>query len=159
MSSAENTKGPSLSARGKEKHEKKRAFRGVLPDSRTPLNFSQTFPTALNPRERSLDLQLQLTVQRARMDIELEKGTIMRSIAERREAANRMMENPRQFILDHDSREAEKRAGGYPAESQSRHRGGQRPQRSDESTDRTGVGKARTVTAGFGLGGGYGYAV
>ena len=78
--------------------------------SGTPRNFSQTFPTALNPRERCLDLQLQLTVQRARMDIELEKGTIMRSIADRREAAERMMENPRQFILDQDSREAEKRA-------------------------------------------------
>ena len=78
--------------------------------SRTPKCFSQTFPTVLHPLERKMGLNTQLTVQRARMDIELEKGTIARSIAVRKEQTDRMLENARQYIWDQDSRDAERRA-------------------------------------------------
>ena len=78
-------------------------------NSRTPKCFSQTFPTVLHPRERHMGLNTQLTVQRARMDIELEKGTIARSIAVRKEQTDRMLENARQYIRDQESRDAERR--------------------------------------------------
>ena len=78
-------------------------------NSRTPKCFSQTFPTVLHPRERHMGLNTQLTVQRARMDIELEKGTIARSIAVRKEQTDRMLENARQYIWDQESRDAERR--------------------------------------------------
>ena len=77
--------------------------------SRTPRSFSQTFLTVLDPRERDLDLNTQLTVQRARMDIELQKETISRSVAGRREQADRMLENAEQYILDQDRLDAERR--------------------------------------------------
>ena len=79
-------------------------------NSRTPKCFSQTFTTVLHPRERHMGLNTQLTVQRARMDIELEKGTIARSIALRKKQADNMLENARQYIWDQDSRDAERRA-------------------------------------------------
>jgi hypothetical protein len=78
--------------------------------SRTPKCFSQTFTTVLHPRERYMDLNTQLTVQRARMDIELEKGTIARSIAMRKKQAADILENARQYIWDQESRDAERRA-------------------------------------------------
>ncbi len=78
--------------------------------SRTPLSFSQTFVTVLDPRERHMDMDARLTVQRARMDLELEKGTIARSIAVRREKTGRMMEDALRHIADQDSRDAERRA-------------------------------------------------
>ena len=77
--------------------------------SRTPKCFSQTFPTVLHPLERKMDLNTQLTIQRARMDIELEEGTIARSIAVRKEQSERMLENARQYIWDQESRDAERR--------------------------------------------------
>lgn len=78
--------------------------------SRTPKCFSQTFPTVLHPREQKMDLNMQLTVQRARMDIELEKGTIAGSIALRKKQAENILENAQQYILDQESRDAERRA-------------------------------------------------
>ena len=77
--------------------------------SRTPRSFSQTFPTALDPRERLLDLNTQLTIQRVRMDIELQKETISRSLAGRRERADRMLENAEYYILDQDRLDVERR--------------------------------------------------
>ncbi len=65
-------------------------------NSRTPKCFSQTFTTVLHPRERQMDLNTQMTIQRARMDIELEKETIARSIALRKKQADNMLENARQ---------------------------------------------------------------
>ena len=76
--------------------------------SRTPKCFSQTFTTVLHPHERHMDLNTQLTVQRARMDIELEKGTIAGSIALRKKQADKMLENARQYIWDQESRDAER---------------------------------------------------
>lgn len=78
--------------------------------SRTPKCFSQTFTTVLHPHERHMDLNTQLTVQRARMDIELEKGTIAGSIALRKKQADKMLENARQYVWDQESRDAERRA-------------------------------------------------
>ena len=79
-------------------------------DSRTPKGFSQTFTTVLHPRERDMDMDAQLTVQRARMDIELEKETISRSLAARKEMADHILENVGPYILDQDKLDAERRA-------------------------------------------------
>ena len=79
-------------------------------NSRTPKCFSQTFTTVLHPREQHMSLNTQLTVQRARMDIEQEKGTIARSIALRKEQADRMLVNAEEYIMDQKSRDAERRA-------------------------------------------------
>ena len=79
-------------------------------NSRTPKCFSQTFTTVLHPREQHMSLNTQLTVQRARMDIEQEKGTITRSIALRKEQADRMLVNAEEYIMDQKSRDAERRA-------------------------------------------------
>jgi len=78
--------------------------------ARTPRSFSQTFRTVLDPREYSMDIQMQLTVQRARMDIELQKETIAKSIASRREKADRMLENAERYVLDQESLDAARRA-------------------------------------------------
>ena len=78
--------------------------------SRTPRCFSQTFPTVLHPRERSMDLNRQLTVQRARMDIELEEGTVARSIAARRAQADAMLKDVGSSILGQERLDAERRA-------------------------------------------------
>ena len=78
--------------------------------SRTPLNFSQTFVTVLDPREKNMDFDSRLTVQRARMDLELESGTIARSIASRKDNAVKMMANARDYVMDQDKRDAERRA-------------------------------------------------
>ena len=79
-------------------------------NSRTPRCFSQSFTTVLHPRERQMDLNTQLTVQRARMDIELEKGTIARSIAVRKDQADRMLVNAGEYIWDQEKRDDERRA-------------------------------------------------
>jgi hypothetical protein len=79
-------------------------------NSRTPKNFSQSFLTVLHPNERYMDLDMQLTVQRARMDIELEKGTIDRSIAARKELTDRMLEDTEHYILDQERLDEERRA-------------------------------------------------
>ena len=78
--------------------------------SRTPLNFSQTFVTVLDPREKNMDPDSRLTVQRARMDLELEKGTIARSIASRWDTAEKNMAAARDYVMDQDKRDAERRA-------------------------------------------------
>ena len=56
-----------------------------------------------------MDLNRQLTVQRARMDIELDKETIARSVAARKESTDRMIINARQYILDQEKRDDERR--------------------------------------------------
>ena len=79
-------------------------------NSRTPKGFSQTFTTVLHPRERNMDMDVQLTVQRARMDIELEKETISSSLAVRKEMADHILADAGRYILDQDQLDAERRA-------------------------------------------------
>ncbi len=57
-----------------------------------------------------MDMDMQLTVQRARMDIELAKGTIDRSIAARKELTDRMIEDTDHYILDQKRLDEERRA-------------------------------------------------
>ena len=76
--------------------------------SRTPRNFSQTFLTVLNPDERKMDLDSQLTVQRVRMDMELEEGTVNNSLALRRNVAGIMAADPEKYILDQETLDAER---------------------------------------------------
>ena len=77
--------------------------------SQTPRSFSQTFLTVLDPREKNMDLNLQLTVQRARMEIELQNEIIAKSVAVRREKADHMLKNAGYYILDQERLDAERR--------------------------------------------------
>lgn len=86
--------------------------------SKTPFCFSFAFKMVLHPRERSMDLETQLTVQRFRMDLKLERKTMDREIALRREWA-RQMDGPieeyvmNQEAMDQERREQEKRAAFF----------------------------------------------
>ena len=87
-------------------------------DSRTPLNFSQSFSMVFLPRERSLDYETQLTVQRARMDLQLDRRTIDREIALRKESMKQRggpIENyvMDQEVLDQKRKEEEKKCAFY----------------------------------------------
>ncbi|MBQ7149226.1 MAG: hypothetical protein IJR96_10810 [Pseudobutyrivibrio sp.] len=74
-------------------------------NSNTSRSFSQSYVTVFHPKERSMNLEQQLTIQRGRMDIETEEGTISKSIAERKNFMDRMIGNARGYIFDQQSRD------------------------------------------------------
>ena len=87
-------------------------------DSRTPLNFSQSFSMIFLPRERSLDYETQLTVQRARMDLQLDRRTIDREIALRKESMTQRDKPIENYVMDQETldqkrKEEEKKSAFY----------------------------------------------
>ena len=79
--------------------------------SRTPFCFSHSFKTLLLPRERYMDLETRLTVQRARMDLMLDRETTDREIALRRRAADRKNGPIEEYVMDQDALDAERKEG------------------------------------------------
>lgn len=71
--------------------------------SKTPKCFSHSFVTVLHPNEQNIDIEQQLTVQKARMFLELDEGTIANDITHRKESADLKMQQLDQFILDQDA--------------------------------------------------------
>ena len=55
-----------------------------------------------------MDLDSQLTVQRVRMDMELEEGTVNNSLALRRNVAGMMAADPEKYILEQETLDAER---------------------------------------------------
>ena len=92
-------------------------FRHIF-HSRTPFNFSQSFSTVLLPHERTMDPELQLTVQRFRMDLQMDRDTANREIALRRERVKRMDGPIDQYVmnqeeLDRKRKEEERKSAFY----------------------------------------------
>ena len=86
--------------------------------SRTPFNFSQSFGTVLLPREKNMSQELQLTVQRFRMDLATDRDTENREIALRRERVKQMDGPIEEYVtdqekLDRQRREAEKQSAFF----------------------------------------------
>ena len=71
--------------------------------SKTPKCFSHSFITVLHPDEQNMDIEQQLTVQKARMFLELDEGTIANDIAFRKESAETKARQLDKFILDQDA--------------------------------------------------------
>ena len=71
--------------------------------SKTPRCFSHSFITVLHPHEQNMDIEQQLTIQKARMFLELDEGTIANDLALRKESADMKMRQLDQFILDQDA--------------------------------------------------------
>ena len=71
--------------------------------SKTPRCFSHSFITVLHPHEQNMDIEQQLTIQKARMFLELDEGTIANDIALRKESADTKMRQLDKFILDQDA--------------------------------------------------------
>ena len=86
--------------------------------SRTPFCFSNSFPTVLLPGDRSMDLETQMTVQRFRMDLRLDRETVDREVAKRRKAA-KQMDGPiekyvmNQKVLDQERKAREKKSSFF----------------------------------------------
>ena len=72
-------------------------------DSKTPRCFSHSFITVLHPDEKTMDIEQQLTVQKARMFLELDEGSVANDIAFRKETADIRKKQAEQLILDQDS--------------------------------------------------------
>ena len=71
--------------------------------SKTPKCFSHSFITILHPNEQNMDIEQQLTIQKARMFLELDEGTIANDIAFRKESAGTKARQLDRFILDQDA--------------------------------------------------------
>lgn len=71
--------------------------------SKTPKCFSHSFITVLHPHEQTMDIEQQLTIQKARMFLELDEETVANDIALRKESADMKMQRLDQFILDQDA--------------------------------------------------------
>ena len=71
--------------------------------SKTPRCFSHSFITILHPHEQEMDIEQQLTIEKARMFLELDEGTIANDIAFRKESAEMKMQQLDQLILDQDA--------------------------------------------------------
>ena len=86
--------------------------------SRTPFCFSHSFPTVLLPGDRSMDFETQMTVQRFRMDLRLDRETVDREVAKRRKAA-KQMDGPiekyvmNQKVLDQERKAREKKSSFF----------------------------------------------
>lgn len=86
--------------------------------SRTLFNFSQSFSTVLLPCEKNMDPELQLTVQRFRLDLQTDRDTINREIALRRERVKQMDGPIDQYVmnqekLDRKRKEEERKSAFY----------------------------------------------
>ena len=77
--------------------------------SKTPMCFSHSFITVLHPQELNMDIEQQLTVQKARMFLELDEGTVANDIAFRKESADMKMQQLDQFILDQDALDSKRK--------------------------------------------------
>ncbi len=80
--------------------------------SRTPLNFSRSFAMYFLPRERCMDLETQLTVQRAKMDLQLDASAISRKIADRREAMKQKDGPIEAYVTDREALERKREREG-----------------------------------------------
>ncbi len=79
--------------------------------SRTPLCFAKTFKTVLLPRERSLDLETQLTVQRFRMDLKLQRRTTDEELAEHIAYVKQLDGPIEDYVTDQEKLDRERREG------------------------------------------------
>ena len=83
----------------------------ALYGSRTPLCFAQSFKTVRLPRERDLDLETQMTVQRFRMDLKLQRATTDQAIAALREWVSGLDGPMEDYVLDQESLDQERKNG------------------------------------------------
>lgn len=79
--------------------------------SRTPLCFAKSFKTVLLPRERSLDLETQLTVQRFRMDLKLQRRTTDEELAEHIAYVKQLDGPIEDYVTDQEKLDRERREG------------------------------------------------
>lgn len=77
--------------------------------SRTPLNFSQSFSTVLLPREKKMSPELQLTVQRFRMDLMTDRDTTDREIALRRQKIKQMNGPIEAYVMNQEELDCTRR--------------------------------------------------
>ena len=77
--------------------------------SRTPLNFSQSFSTVLLPRERNMAPELQLTVQRFRMDLLTDRDTTDHEIALRRMKVRQMDGPIEEYVMNQEELDRRRR--------------------------------------------------
>lgn len=82
----------------------------TLCGSKTPLNFSRSFSTVFLPRERHMSLETQLTVQRAKMDLQLDRETVRREIAVRKAAIAQKTGPIEAYVLDQEALEKKRKA-------------------------------------------------
>lgn len=78
--------------------------------SKTPKCFSHSFNMVLHPRELNMDVDKQLTIQKARMELELDKETVCSEIAFRRKAAELRMIKFEEYINNQDMIDEKRKA-------------------------------------------------
>ena len=79
-------------------------------DSKTPKCFSHSLNMILHPYELNMDIDKQLTIQRARMDLEIDKETVSNELAFRRKAAEQRMEELKEYINNQDAIDQKRKA-------------------------------------------------
>ncbi len=85
-------------------------YRGLY-NSKTPLCFSRAFKTVLLPRERDIDLETQLTVQRFRMDLKLDRRTTDQELAQSRVDREQMDGPIEAYVTDQEALYQDRKAG------------------------------------------------